>query len=819
MKRLLYVALLFLCALSVNAQKYVGGDISLLPEYEDRSATYYQTDGTTQISDVLGYLSGQEWNAMRVRLFYDPSKAPSDEQKEGVVQDLEYVKKLGKRIKDAGFSFFLDLHYSDTWADPSNQWTPDAWTDVNDSEALYDSIYNYTKYVLETLVAYGATPDFIQTGNEISYGMLWGASGSSSYRCYINNSANWERFTTLLSNACKACREVCPDAKIVLHTERVSTAGTTYDAEKYFYTQMASYGVDYDIIGLSYYPYYHGQLKQLSTALTSLESTFSSKKIWIVETGYPHAYSWPTGNYSAEFGPSGSGSTYTEADQSDYTTALIDTLNNHAKVTGLFWWWPEANEKGINYTNAVTTGWYNQGLWDNSTGEAMESVSLLKNFLTETETEETNIYIVGDAPFGGWDPSAGVQMTNNGDGTYTYSATFTSKTVYFVFANALSSDWTVFNASYRYGPSSGSDEDVVLATETTTQLQGNGNGSYKFIGTAGNTYTFTFDLNKMTFKIEGEISAETETTYTVAGEPTELFGSYWDQTDTSNDMTLNEETGLYEWTAAGVELSAGTVQFKIVEDHDWGVNYPSSNYSASIANDGVYTVKITFDPETHEITFTATEGIVYEFGASGYGTLYYSQYNLKAPDDVCAGTYVVKDNELEMVDAYNPGDIIPAGTPVVILATQIVAAIEPSLAPTSFTAVFEVTDDEGTAATNNDLLGFDEDTETSVDGVTDGYKFYMLSLNAAGDASSVGFYFGADNGAPFTSKAHRAFLPVKDSQAAKCYLLKGQTTGIETVKIADFIEKNQPIYDITGRRVSNPQKGIYIVNGKKLVIK
>ena len=113
----------------LHAQKYVGGDISLLPTYEEHGANYMDKDGQ-KITDLLAFLKEQGLNTMRVRLFVDPSK----DSDKAVCQDLAYVKALGKRIKDAGMALLLDFHYSDTWADPGKQWTPDAWKSLNDAQ-------------------------------------------------------------------------------------------------------------------------------------------------------------------------------------------------------------------------------------------------------------------------------------------------------------------------------------------------------------------------------------------------------------------------------------------------------------------------------------------------------------------------------------------------------------------------------------------------------------------------------------------------------------------------------------------------------------
>lgn len=375
---LFFVSLLF--AGSVQAQKYVGGDISLLPSYEANGSKYRTTTGAA-ITDVITFSRDNGLNAMRVRLFVDPTKAPDAEKKEGVRQDLAYVTALGKRIKDAGLKFLLDFHYSDSWADPVKQYTPDAWVSLTDLQ-LYDKIYNYTKECLQTLKAAGAEPDFIQTGNEISYGMCWGKRGSSSLKkCYTDKDANWLRFTTLLKNAIKACREECPQAKIIIHTERVAKV----DIQEAFYERLQKAELDYDIIGTSFYSYYHGSLQTLETSLNMLASNFPTKDIWLVEVGY--FYKWqpeiksPGADLSGQY-------PITEAGQAAYTEALINVLNKHEKVKGLFWWMMEANEYKHTGSSQVTKDWYNAALWDDNDGMVNPAFFKLQNFLPATGIEQ-----------------------------------------------------------------------------------------------------------------------------------------------------------------------------------------------------------------------------------------------------------------------------------------------------------------------------------------------------------------------------------------------------------------------------------------------
>ena len=365
--------------LDVPGLRFVGGDVSLLPSYCDHGAEYRTHDGqliTTgstgdaRLQQMLQWLKQQGWNSMRVRLFVDPDNASSTDKGQGVCQDLQYVTRLAKAIKAEGLILLLDFHYSDSWADPSKQWTPKAWLSLDD-ESLGRKVYDYTKECLETLVDAGAVPDFIQTGNEISYGMLWGAEGTSSNRCYSGSESGWQRFTTLLKQAGTACREVCPRAKIVLHTERVPKTSVLTN----FYQQMNKYAVDYDIIGLSYYPYFHGYLPQLEVAIKAVENAIPGKSIQVVETGYCAQYSI-SGDYDYS-------STYPNTDegQRQFTAALIAQLKQHKRVNGLFWWMAEANECGLNWqTNRVTDGWYNASLFSNSTGRAWSALTELQNF-------------------------------------------------------------------------------------------------------------------------------------------------------------------------------------------------------------------------------------------------------------------------------------------------------------------------------------------------------------------------------------------------------------------------------------------------------
>lgn len=356
-----------LCSGVLSAKRYVGGDISLLPEYEEAGAIYKTHEGK-KINSLLPWLHEQGMNAMRVRLFVDPSKYKGSDKDPNACQTLEYITPLCQRIVNDGFDLLLDFHYSDTWADPAKQYTPADWANLSDDE-LYVKIYEYTKETLLSLKEAGVTPAFIQPGNEISYGMLWGPEGTPAgqqKKTLMGSDANWQRFGKLLNQAILACHEVCPDAKIILHTERVQQPNVLIN----FYNKIKSLGVEYDIIGLSYYPYFHGGISVLQTALTRLTSTYTDKEIMIVETGYSYKWEVPGTDHDLS-----STYPYSDAGQNKFVTELISTLDKFDNVTGLFWWWLE-----YNAFNTSLSGWYNAPLFDSTTGKATSALKTLCSF-------------------------------------------------------------------------------------------------------------------------------------------------------------------------------------------------------------------------------------------------------------------------------------------------------------------------------------------------------------------------------------------------------------------------------------------------------
>ena len=354
MRKFLTLFIIIASALTAKAQygEYVGGDMSMLPKYEEAKTKYVDSKGVT-IPDILVYLRDNcNWNTVRVRLFVTPPSSTT----QGDIQDLAYVKSFGKRIKDAGMKFMLDFHYSDTWADPAKQGIPSVWKDTS-NDGLAKSVSDYTADCLKQLKEAGAEPDLVQIGNEISYGMLWRNTSDKVYpsQSMSANTAGWNRLITLLKAASKAVRDNS-SAKIIIHTERTGESAQT----KNFYNYIKD--VDYDIIGLSYYPFYQGTLTQLSSTLNALAMSFPTKKVQIVETsyccdGYPTDAKYKVSEFPATWNPA----QYWGQAQYDFTDALVTELQKHSNVNGLMWWFPEEAGKLSCYQV-----WLSRGLWWNT---------------------------------------------------------------------------------------------------------------------------------------------------------------------------------------------------------------------------------------------------------------------------------------------------------------------------------------------------------------------------------------------------------------------------------------------------------------------
>jgi arabinogalactan endo-1,4-beta-galactosidase len=248
---------------------WVGGDVSAVPRLEQAGATFRDGDRT---ADPLLALRARGANLFRLRLFVAPN---GDEVQ---VNDLPYTIALAQRVRATGARLLLDVHYSDTWADPGRQLTPAAWADLP-LPALEDTVEAYTRGVLQAMRAANVLPDFVQVGNEVDAGFLWplGRLGAGS------DTAAFTHFSRLLRAGIRGVRGATsvPDSvRIIIHHSQ----GADPERTAWFFDRLG--GLDYDIIGLSYYPWWHGDIRGLRATLTQAV-TRHEKDVMVVETAYP----------------------------------------------------------------------------------------------------------------------------------------------------------------------------------------------------------------------------------------------------------------------------------------------------------------------------------------------------------------------------------------------------------------------------------------------------------------------------------------------------------------------------------------------------
>ena len=232
-------------------------DISSYPEISSTNPIFYDLNGGEK--DFLKILKENGINTVRLRLWVNPIDEHSG---------FNEVKQFSQTLKANGFKTWLTIHYSDTWADPAHQKTPVQWQGIS-INALKDSVYNYTQKVINEI-----QPNYVQIGNEINSGIL---------HPYGDISTNFQNFVSLMQEAISAVRDNSAECKVIIHFAGI-------DNSDWFFNQIRA--IDYDFIGLSFYPIWHGKsLNSLKTKMQQLSNTHN-KKILIAETAYPFTLDW-----------------------------------------------------------------------------------------------------------------------------------------------------------------------------------------------------------------------------------------------------------------------------------------------------------------------------------------------------------------------------------------------------------------------------------------------------------------------------------------------------------------------------------------------
>src|SRR5439155_8661941 len=248
-----------------------------------------------------------------------------------------YTVPLAVRVKNAGLLFVLDFHYSDTWADPGHQTTPAAWANLNFTQ-LVQEMRAYNSNTIAAFVAAGAAPDFVQVGNEITSGMLWPLGKVTG-----NGGTSWSQLGQLMKAAIQGIQDAqgAPMPRIIVHIDRGGDWATTM----WFFDNLIGQGVPFDIIGESYYPFFHGSPTNLSSCLNNAAARYG-KPIIVAETAFPWSSNCPAAWTNNLFGfpPTPAGQVNFLATVAQIVKRLPNKLG-----TGILYWGAEYQAvSGVN---------------------------------------------------------------------------------------------------------------------------------------------------------------------------------------------------------------------------------------------------------------------------------------------------------------------------------------------------------------------------------------------------------------------------------------------------------------------------------------
>lgn len=375
-----------------------GADVSMLHEVEQKGGKFYE--GGVQ-KDALQILSANGMNYVRLRLWVDPYDSQGNPYGGGT-NDLATTIALAQRAKAKGMGVMLDFQLSDFWADPGTQTKPKAWQNLTYTQ-LKTTVHDYTQSVITAMKAQNVMPAIVQMGNETSAGVLWddGKVGGGI--------DDFTQLGELLSAGIDGVNDALStgeDIEIILHLDH----GGDNSLYTWWFDSIVAEGVDFDIIGLSYYPFWHGTMGELSYNLNDISKRYD-KDVMIVETAYGFTLDDGDGLgnvfYTTE--ESVGGYPATPAGQAAYMRDLREIVEDvpNDRGRGIFWWEPAwlpvtganwGTAEGAAYnsdTGLLSNPWDNQTLFDFN-GNALSSLSVF------SETSPTNLLTNGSFEANGY---------------------------------------------------------------------------------------------------------------------------------------------------------------------------------------------------------------------------------------------------------------------------------------------------------------------------------------------------------------------------------------------------------------------------------
>lgn len=352
--------LLSLCAIDSAAQtpyhnEYCFGlDLSFVKSAEEKGHTYYDIDGKEASPWEIFRNHGFNWG--RLMICTEPSY---------LGQGIDYVIKGAGELKSRGYHFVLDYMLTDGWSNPMSQNVPKEWQGLS-ALGLEKKTYDFVHSTLTRLKEEGTMPEIVQIGNEVSNGILW-PSGRVFYGEEKKDRSSWKQFTAYLKAGIEAVHDVDESVKVMLHVD----FGGDRLFSKIFFSKMEEYGVDFDIIGFSFYPWSHGSLMDLRSNLAWVVKEFK-KPVIVIETGY---YSVPSQYFelSGEKGPFPE----TPQGQEEWFTAVNEIVMSVPDNMGLgtFWWEPMFRQRGF---------------FDDETGIAKPVVEAVEKYALPLERTDGN---------------------------------------------------------------------------------------------------------------------------------------------------------------------------------------------------------------------------------------------------------------------------------------------------------------------------------------------------------------------------------------------------------------------------------------------
>ena len=353
MRKIFFTILIFNSLIYSQSIGFINGvDISMLYQIEENNGIYFENGIAIDPIDIF---KQHGVNTIRLKIWHTPDPE---------FNSLQNVLQMAQRIDSIGLDIMLNFHYSDTWADPSHQTKPSAWESI-DFETLADSIYDYTNHVITRLKMQGTLPKFVQIGNETDCGLLW----PDGYICDESNTAEqWLNLGILYNNAISGIQDAIDEMDTVWTLGHLSHGGLWY------FSNLFNEGVSLDIIGQSYYSWWHGSLDELSTNLTQLSNEFQ-KPIVIVETAYPFTLSWNdnTNNIIGMESQLLDGFPASEIGQLNFLQAVKDRVTNNEFGAGICYWSPEWIS-----TETFGSPWENLALFDFNS-EVLDGITVFEN--------------------------------------------------------------------------------------------------------------------------------------------------------------------------------------------------------------------------------------------------------------------------------------------------------------------------------------------------------------------------------------------------------------------------------------------------------